>query len=349
MTDLDASIDAILADPLAYARAAPRAIGYVGFDIPEDVLAAPGLAACHLPWRTGIATPRADQWLESSFAPWSRLILEDWAEGRFDFFDAVVFTRGDDSAQRLYYYISELQRTGELGGPRALIHDIATIPSAASEARCIEALRILAAELGIGEAELREGITRANRRRQWMAAAQAGRVGPGARYERIARASLFAPVEGHAVPEADASAPRGRVLLAGAPPCGDWLHRAVDDAGWTVVAEAHAMSLMRLGDLVPEHGDPFEAAGKHAHGLPWGKRAFVDRAAWLVARARDARADAVILWLYEEEEALPWHVPAQRRALDAAAIPACVLTRRAWDGGDDAAADAQAFLKGLVA
>lgn len=349
MTELAARIDAILADPLATAHAAPRAIGYVGFDIPEDLLAVPGLAACHLPWRTGIATPRADRWLESSFAPWSRLILEDWADGRFDAFEAVVFTRGDDSAQRLYYYISELQRTSELGGPRTLIYDIATIRAAASEARCVEALRILAGELGIGAEALREGIARANRRRQWMAAAQATRGGPGALYERIARASLFAPLEDHAVPIGDGPAPRGRVLIGGCPPSGDWLHRAVDDAGWKVVAESHAMSLMRLGDPVPEGGDPFEAAGKHAHRLPWGKRAFVDRAAWLVDQAREARADAVILWLYEEEEALPWHVPAQRRALDAAGIPACVLTRRAWDGNDGAADAVRDFIGGLGA
>lgn len=349
MSALEAVIEAVLADPLAHARAAPCAIGYVGFDLPEDLLASPGLTACHLPWRIGIPTPRADQWLESSFAPWSRLILEDWADGRFDCFDAVVFTRGDDSAQRLYYYVSELQRTGELGGPRALIYDIATIRSASSEARCVEALRTLAAELGIGADALSEGVARANRRRQWMSAAQAGRGGGGARYERIARASLFAPLEDQPLPLNEAAAPQGRVLLAGSPPSGDWLHRAVDEAGWSVVAEAHAMSLMRLGDAVPETGDPFEAAGRHAHGLPWGKRAFVDRAAWLVEQARAARADAVILWLYEEEEALPWHVPAQLRALEAVGIPVCVLARRAWDGGDDAGEVATGFLKGLGA
>ena len=60
MSGLEAMIEAVLTDPLARAQAAPRAIGYVGFDIPEDLLAAPGLTACHLPWRTGIATPRAD-------------------------------------------------------------------------------------------------------------------------------------------------------------------------------------------------------------------------------------------------------------------------------------------------
>lgn len=346
---LDAQIDAILADPLAHARVAPRAIGYVGFDIPEDLLAVPGLAACHLPWQAGMATPRADQWVEQSFAPWSRSIIEDWAAGRFDFLDAVVFTRGDDSAQRLYYYVCDLQRTGELGGPRALIHDLAAIPGASSEARCVDALRTLAGELGVDGGALAEGIVRANRRRRWMAAAQAGRGGPGAAYERIARAGLFAPLEDLALPEHSGVAPHGRVLLAGTPPSGDWLHRAVDDAGWAVVAEAHSMSLMRLGDPVAEDGDPFEAAGRHAHRLPWGKRAFVDRAAWLVEQARQTRADAVILWLYEEEEALPWHVPAQRRALEAAGMPACVLTRRAWDGSDGAAEEIGRFLKGLEA
>ena len=348
MSPLDAQVETILADPLAHARAAARAIGTVGFDVPQDLLAAPGITACHLPWREGMATPRADQWLEPSFAPWTRSIVEDWAEGRFNFMESVVFSRGDDSAQRLYYYISDLQRTGEIGGPRPLIYDLAAIPKPSSEARCVEALRALAAELEIGADALSEGVVRANRQRRWMAAIQAGRGGPGAAYERIGRASLFAPLEEHAVTDVGTE-PRMRVLLAGTPTGSDWLHRAVDDTGCAIVAEAHALSLLRLGESIPEDGDPFEAAGRHAHRLPWGKRAFIDRAAWLVEQARQARADAVVLWLYEEEEALPWHVPAQRRALEAAGIPVCVLTRRAWDGSDGAADEIREFLHGIGA
>jgi hypothetical protein len=75
---------------------------------------------------------------------------------------------------------------------------------------------------------------------------------------------------------------------------------------------------------------------ERAHQARLGPRSFVDRAHWLVERARAARADAVILWLVAEEEALVWHVPAQRAALAEAGIPALILANRRADAGDGA-------------
>ena len=66
-------------------------------------------------------TPAADRWMESKFAPWARAILEGWAAGEYDDLGQVIFSRADDSAQRLYYYLCELQRRGLVGGPEALI------------------------------------------------------------------------------------------------------------------------------------------------------------------------------------------------------------------------------------
>ena len=64
------------------------------------------------------------------FAPWARAILEGWAAGDYDGLGQVVFSRADDSTQRLYYYLCELQRRGLVGGPEALILDIAKVPRA---------------------------------------------------------------------------------------------------------------------------------------------------------------------------------------------------------------------------
>src|SRR5690606_6215983 len=78
-----------------------------------------------------------------------------------------------------------------------------------------------------------------------------------------------------------------------------------------------------------------------------GSRDFADRAANVVAAAGSARADAVVLWLTEEDEALAWHVARQRAALSAAQIPHLVLVRRRWDGSDDAAAAMCSYLQEL--
>ena len=47
--------------------------------------------------------------------------------GALDFLDAVVLPRSDDSAQRLYYYLCELQRARAMRRAGPLIHDVASI------------------------------------------------------------------------------------------------------------------------------------------------------------------------------------------------------------------------------
>lgn len=346
MTMLDTLVDRILADPLAAAKAAPRAMGYVGLDLPEDLLAGCGRFAVHLPWEADQPTPKADQWLERGFAPWARSILEQWADGRFDFLDHVLFSRGEDNAQRLYYYICELQRRGRIGGPVPLILDVARIDRPASRARSIDAVRKVADQLGITAEDLARGIEIADRRRTFFEQLDRTRSGPGQRYERIARAALFAPLEASEPgPTPSGCAGEGRVLLAGTPPPDDRLHRAIEQTGWIVAGEANDRALVRLGRPAGSTEDPFAAVGRHAHETSFGSRSFADPAAGLVDAAQRARADAAILWLIEEEESIVWHVPSQVAAMARAGIPLLVLTRRRWSGDDGAPAEMADWLR----
>lgn len=347
MTMLDSWADQILADPLATARAAPRAIGYLGFDLPEDLLAATGAAPAHLPWDADRPTPNADAWVEGSFAPWARSIAEDWAAGAFDFLEYVLFSRGDDSAQRLYYYLTELQRRGRIAGPKPLILDVARIRRPTSLARSTEALRRMADTLRVDADALRAGIAATNDRRRVFDTLGQGRAGPGARYERIARASLFAPVPADGTLASAPSSAR-RLLLAGTAPPDDRLHRAVEAAGWTIVGEAHDRPLDRLGPELEPADDPFAAVAARLHEAPFGPRSFADPSARLIAQAQETQADAVLLWLIEQEESIVWHVPSQAAALERAGLPALVLTRRAWNAADGAIDEIGAWLAGLA-
>ena len=62
MHTIDQSLDSLLHDPLQ-AMAAGGGLGYVGLDIPPDLLLAAPRGSCHLPWRFMRDTPRADEWL----------------------------------------------------------------------------------------------------------------------------------------------------------------------------------------------------------------------------------------------------------------------------------------------
>jgi hypothetical protein len=350
MHALDAHLDALLADPLQ-ALAAGGAVGYVGLDIPPDLLLAAPRGSCHLPWRLTGETPRADVWLESSFPPYARSMLEDWADGRFNCLEQVIFTRGEDVSQRLYYYVCELQRCGKLAGPRPLIFDIARIDRPSSHRYTEAALRHLTQQLRLTDELLNHGITRANVLRAMFSELRQRRRAPGSVYEKIVRASLFADVERarEVLNGQDLPHDRHRVVLGGSSPPDQRIHQLLEACGAWVSGEFYDRNLERLGETVQEGAiDPVSGI---AQG--WLQHTFLgrDRKApeeRLLALVRETQAQAVVLWFAREDEGLAWQVPRLRRGLQAANIPALILTARDWNFTDGAALAMQTFLEGLA-
>ena len=349
MSTLERQLDDILGDPLRAARGG-GALGYVGLDVPPDLLLAFDGPSCHLPWRPRTDTPKASQWLEKSFPPWAFSMLEDWSDGRFDCFDRVIFSRGDDASHRLYYYVCELQRRGRLRGPRPLVFDVARIPRESSRRHTESALRKLLDELEIDAARLTMGIERANELRNLFSLIRMTRRGYGHIYERIARASLFGDISGLLKgwsPEGSGK-PVGTVVLLGSSPPDDCLHRAVESGGWTVVDEYYERSLRRLGpEVAVDAQDVTEAVARQWLCQSFGKRDFTDPVLSGPEAIQAGMADAAILWLARDDEALAWRVPAQRAALQAGGLPTLVLTARSWNADDGAVEEIQSFLRGL--
>ena len=56
-------------------------IASIGPNLPHDVLVATGRFAGPLAVDTRRSTERASQWLESKFAPWTKMVVEAWADG----------------------------------------------------------------------------------------------------------------------------------------------------------------------------------------------------------------------------------------------------------------------------
>lgn len=327
-----------LDDPLATQRARSDGVGFVGPDVPIEVLVASGRPFGHLPWRAEGATPWADRWLESSFPYWSRSILEQWRDGAFDALETVVFSRADDASQRLYYYVAELQRRGQLHGPVPRMFDIALIPRESSLAHTEAAVLELMRVLDVAADALPEGIERANELRRRLAELERSRASNGPLYERLARAALWTDpcqwIGRLQMPEVSPVA--ARILLAGSMPPDERLHVAVETAGASIVSEAHAWALGRLGpEIRLERERPTRVLAGHLRAASVAPRAFFDPAAWIVERARAARADGVVIWLTREDEALAWTAPLQQRALAAVGLPVLLLPARRWQADED--------------
>jgi hypothetical protein len=325
----------IVKDPLALLGR--DGLGFVGADVPVELLLASGRPFGHLPWHADAATPQADLWLESGFPGWTRSILEQWSAGAFDGLHAVVFSRADDAAQRLYYYVRELQGRGLLGGPIPHVLDIALVPRESSLLHSARAIELLAQELGIDAAMWPPALARADALRARMAACNAARGANGAACEQLFRAALWSDatqwIDAVQLPQGEAP---HRVLLAGSMPPDGRLHRAVERAGASVVDELHMAGPGRLGPALGSGVSPAMRIAAHLQQHASGPRAFIDRAAQVVERARAARAQAVILWLTREDEALAWQLPAQQQALNASGIPVLALPAARWPADDGA-------------
>ena len=291
-------------------------IALAGPNLPIDLLTATGRFAGAVPFDPDRATLRADGWLESKFAPWARPVLEAWAQGEYDGLGQVLFSRADDTSQRLYYYICELQRRGHLGGPEPLILDVCKIPREASRQRTIKKLRELADQFEVGADVLQSAIAATNEKRQLAA-----------------------------------DGPRSPVcLLVGTPPPDRRLHAEIEKCGFAPAGQTITQEWLDPGPQVNHaEADPFTALGHQLHARPEGPRSFADPAAALIAALDASQAKAAILWRIEEDEAQCWQLPAEREALQAAGIPALVLTRRNWLATDGAPSEITAFLKGVQA
>ena len=289
-------------------------IAHVGPNLPQELLRASGRHAGALPFDPEAPTPTAEQWMESKFAPWARSILEGWAAGDYDDLEYVLFSRADDNAQRLYYYLCELQRRGLVGGPEPLILDIAKVPRESSLARTEFSLRKLAEQLGVTGEALAEAITACNAERRASTPARADHT----------------------------------CLLAGTPPPDSRLHDAATHAGFTLIGPTLAETWTKLGAVVEVDREPFSALARQVHSDPAGPRSFADAGAALHHAIAECGAEAVVLWQIEEDEAQAWHLPAQRAALARQGIPSLVLTRCDWLARDGAAAEIAGFLEGLA-
>ncbi len=291
-------------------------IASVGPDIPHDVLIATERYSGPLKWNVDRSFPHAEQWLESKFPLWAFSILEDWAAGAFAHLDTVVFSRGDDTAHRLYYYISELQRRRLIAGPKPLVFDVAKIDRSTSLAQNIDAVQKLASDLSVNSTALEQAVAETNTKR----------------HQNI-------------TPSTHARS----CLLAGSAPPDLRLHHIIEKAGWSAVGETLEDTWRRLGHVVQENtGDPIHAIGQQLYAAQIGPRAFYDRAHELLETVRLHAAKAVVLWYIEEDEAQIWHLPELRKALEAAAVPLLVLTRCSWRANDGVDAKITDFLKGLT-
>lgn len=340
---MTSSIDRLLADPLAEARtlagAGKRVIGYFGSDVPPELILAADAVPVRLRGIPGSPTPRADRCVEPTFSPESRSIAEQWLNGVYDVLDAVVLPRTDDSAQRLYYYICELQRGGKCGGPRPLLYDLPRIERSSSREHAIDSTRRLARELGTQESALEDAVRRVAERRALLSEIHAARTGDaplagsiGHRVLRAADQSWMRPFDLElrgALTGAERRPQAPRIVLIGSKPPDERLHAAAESAGANLVEEIGEAA--EPWSHVAEDAPTLESIAVRYYEASVRGRNLLRSAEEIRKRLRDLRAAGAIVWMIEEDTGIAWELPSLTRAVEQAGIPVLELARQQWD------------------
>ncbi|WP_129645673.1 2-hydroxyacyl-CoA dehydratase [Peristeroidobacter agariperforans] len=342
-----------LDDPLQAARSR-RAIGYLGWDVPVELILAAGAAPVQLSALPHSGdTTLADRFLESSFSAQSRVVADRWLAGDLDCLDAVIFSRSDDNAQRLYYYLCELQRMGECKGPRPVLYDLARIHRGSSVAHTIESTQALASAVGVDESRLAAGIERVVARQALQnelarlriadevplgsvgyRIVRGGRTDWSDEFDRSMREWLASPATVE---------PRKRMLLVGSVPFDDHVHAAIEVDGTVVVGEINeacsAASIPAAVTRAYQSNDdagsldsgigspsPVELIARRCYEQTRAISTLLQSPVDIVKAARALRADGVVVWMLATDTGLAWEAPRIERSLHEASLPTLMLT-----------------------
>ncbi len=278
------------------------AIGYVGADVPRELIEAAGSTALRLAPRRDVDTTAADRILGPGVEESMRRVLAGLLEGAYPV-ERVVLCHDSDHTVRLYTALRRLAPKIEL-----LFLDLLHLQRPSSLAYSRARLEDLGRALG--SRDLEEAIATANRARALgprladlrragalagadaLAVLGAGTALPAARYAEILEAALD-EVAGDGAP------PRS-VLLLGSEQADDVVYAALDELGATVVAETHSWGEALLAGRVDESGDPLDALARHYGARP---------------RTAPGAADVQIAWIRAGDEAVQWTLPHERRRL----------------------------------
>ncbi|HEY5760230.1 MAG TPA: 2-hydroxyacyl-CoA dehydratase family protein [Steroidobacter sp.] len=315
-----------------------RLVGYLGHDVPVELVLAAGALPIGLHGRADRPTPSADRYLESTFSPASRAVAEQWLNGELDDLEAVIFSRSDDSAQRLYYYLCELLRRGQCRGPKPLLYDIATCDRPSSLAYTVDSTRLLARQLGTWDNALPNAVQRVHERMRLLAQTAdrpfSNQPARGSLTQRILRAADrnwsedFDQALHTAHDPSPASAGAIRLMLIGSTPADEQLHEAAERAGANIVATLNAAT-PEDHNHVAENVDAFARIARRCRTSSW--REMLRSPQVVCTRAVGLQVSGVILWTLAEDSGLAWAAPRIERALAAQGIAVLALPVQPWN------------------
>jgi benzoyl-CoA reductase/2-hydroxyglutaryl-CoA dehydratase subunit BcrC/BadD/HgdB len=359
-----------LAEEMAreHVAAGGKVVGYVTPCVPAELIEAAGMRPMMLSGGTERSTELGDRVMEDLFDRSLRAVFERLLKGEFDYLSAIVLPRANDSAHRMYYYLSELKRLGEAKLPPVLLCDVAATQDEASRKYSVDALGRLwdqLREIGDTNATPAHILGSMAMWNAHVASIQsicynrhvaAGDAPAGGEMLSVFAASRMLPDQ--ALTGLTNQYPRfhyavemvhPRVIICGSAQHDSGLHQLVEKAGGVVVGDYHASGELSVHPMynLHERRPPLDVLVDMLRGQRAASRRIVDAGRDIREFAKICRADLAIFSYFPEEEALTWDYPEQKAALEARKMRVLRLPEQAWPFDIEAHRDAvTAFVRG---
>jgi benzoyl-CoA reductase/2-hydroxyglutaryl-CoA dehydratase subunit BcrC/BadD/HgdB len=362
-----AELTTLAADRTAAARewsAAGRPVaGYVGADVPVEVLTAAGFLPVRLTGDPDGDSAAGDRYLGRGLDPVARSVLTRLLDGAYGQLDALVVSRDCEASLRLFYAVRELHRV-EPGIELPPVHlvDVLHLPHRTTTRYVLAKIRQLRAQVGhwVGRPvtgdDLVAAVAAHDRVRTLLGEVAAlRRTRPsrlsGSQALAVVAATTALPPDRAAQlleellagAEALPEAPGTRVFLTGSSHDHPGVYAALETAGLLVVGEDHDWGDLMHHRLVAPPADhalvELALAERYQHNGPTAARASIRRrAAHTAAAARRCAADALLSYVRVHDDAARWDHPAQR---EATGLPTALVEHQPYgrvEPGDLAAA-----------
>ncbi|CAM3520151.1 2-hydroxyacyl-CoA dehydratase family protein [Kibdelosporangium persicum] len=323
-------------------------IGYVGQDVPVELVTAAGALPVRLAGRPGTDVTAGETYLGRGVDRWVVSVLTRLLGGEYGRLDRLLVSRDCEASLRLFYAVRELRRVEPgLGLPEAYLVDVLHLPhwttTRYDRIRFAELVAVLerwtgtrltpaAVAAAIGLHDERRELLRAVsalRRELRLTGVQAlavfGAVLPVAEHNQLLRDLMESSLDVHS---------GRRVFLTGSAHDTPDVYLVLEKAGFVVVGEDHDWGDLLASRLV---GEPTLDAlvERYQYNGPTAARASIaDRAAYTARAAVECGAELVVSYVRRNDDAPPWDFPAQAAALRAHGIPAVLVDRQEYGSID---------------
>jgi len=340
-------IDRLYRQPGAGSGPGPRVVGYVGLDVPFELIVAAGMTPLRLRAEVQADNTAADPYIESAWHPVLRALLASLLEHRHGRLDHLILGTTPAMYSNLYLLLLQLRKMdprlarlslAQFDFPRGVNDTIAGFDR--DSLRVLRQDLELIAENSIPDYAIRQAIEECNENRRLLMQMDQLRRGSDVRISGV-QAMQLVELSTRMTPEKHSELlrevlgeafdhsghPGKRVLYSGSETTSTRLYEALESNGLLVVADDQNRGSRSVPALMARYEDPLEALCR-AYRLrtPEGARTnTASRVESLLAQAVDNEVEGVVFWVTSYDQPPGWDFQAQSKALDAAGIPYALL------------------------